>query len=160
MKKLFISQPMRGLTDEQILKTKEEIMDFITAEQFLEQSEKVQKVFLDWWKPTKGDLFYTLDRKYDFKINRIEAIFDNSTLVDVQENKGYYKPLFTETQLRHFIEEKTHAVIQVDYCPIGGYTIYLSNKNEMEIWKCFNNLGDDLLQAYWQVTCKIAEDIS
>ena len=27
MKKLFISQPMRGLTDEEILKTREEIKD-------------------------------------------------------------------------------------------------------------------------------------
>lgn len=32
-------------------------MEFITVDQFEEQSKEVQKVFLDWWKPSVGDIF-------------------------------------------------------------------------------------------------------
>ena len=32
-------------------------MEFISSEDFLKQDEKVQVVFLNWWKPSSGDLF-------------------------------------------------------------------------------------------------------
>ena len=36
-------------------------MEFISAEEFLKQDEEVQKVFLDWWEPSEGDIYSYID---------------------------------------------------------------------------------------------------
>jgi hypothetical protein len=132
-------------------------MEYISAEEFLKQDKEVQKVFLDWWKPSIGDLFYSLDRRYDFKIERIEAIFDDSTLFDTQENKGYYKPLFTEGQLRKFIEDHGFRILEVSR---GSYTdnwyIKISNNNEFDIRNSKGN--ENLLLVYWEVALEIVKE--
>lgn len=35
-------------------------MEYISAEEFLKQPKEVQKVFIDWWKPSQGDLYSDL----------------------------------------------------------------------------------------------------
>lgn len=49
MKKLFISQPMRGLSDEEILKTREEIR--IKAERTIGEPVELIQSFLEDFKP-------------------------------------------------------------------------------------------------------------
>lgn len=49
MKKLFISQPMRGLSDEEILKTREEIKK--KAEAMLDEKVEVLSSFFEDFKP-------------------------------------------------------------------------------------------------------------
>lgn len=49
MKKLFISQPMRGLSDEEILKKREEIR--LDVEKLLGKPVEVVKSFFDDFKP-------------------------------------------------------------------------------------------------------------
>ena len=49
MKKLFISQPMRGKTDEEILKTREEIR--IKAEKIIGEPVEVIQSFFENFKP-------------------------------------------------------------------------------------------------------------
>lgn len=49
MKKLFISQPMRGLSDEEILKTREEIR--IKAEKMIGEPVEVVQSFFKDFKP-------------------------------------------------------------------------------------------------------------
>lgn len=101
-------------------------MEFITAEQFLKQDKKVQEVFIDWWKPSMGDLY-----AWCYSGDRI--------------------PLLTEGQLRKFIESKTGAkYIELEHYLKTGYDIYTENM-------LFEDLGNDLLQAYWKVAVQIAK---
>jgi hypothetical protein len=151
-------------------------MEYITAEQFLEQPKEVQKVFLEWWQPEKYDLVtdYTEGSKAilikPFMVRKLE-IEDNETFI-----YGFYSkytcyekdkiiPLLSEGQLRKFIENKTKLSLEVqnfgnkfnyDFGD-GGYCIHLSNCEWVE--KQYNNLGTDLLQAYWKVALKVAKEI-
>lgn len=49
MKKLFISQPMRGLTDEEILRAREEIK--VKAERIIGEEVEVLQSFFEDYKP-------------------------------------------------------------------------------------------------------------
>jgi len=137
--------------------------NFIIAEQFLKQNDKVQKTFLDWWKPRFGDIFTTkkindeIDIIVDttnFYIFSLNANFVNAGTTAV-ENKLEPFPLLQMHQLINFIEDKGYiwnkrgVYLDVDYILngkyIGGYSVKLDNHS--------------LLQALWQVACKIAEDI-
>ena len=127
-------------------------MEFITVEQFQEQPEEVQKVFLDWWKPKKLDVFVTLDR-YTYLADKYEDECIKPIYVsDMWYQKEYCIPLFTEGQLRAFIEDKKGEMVEINlYC--GGYYIVTAYR------KCeFDNLGKDLLQAYWKMACEIAKE--
>lgn len=123
-------------------------MEFISANEFLKQDEKVQKVFLDWWKPSIGDLYKWIS---------------NSTFEDVQVlNKSeidtfkYYEinfkkdciPLLAEGQLRKFIEDNTYCKLNIG--TIGN--IIKIYEKELDI-----PFQTDLLQAYWKVAIQIAE---
>lgn len=134
-------------------------MEFITAEQFLKQDKKVQEVFIDWWKPKFGDL-YSCDN------HRILKVIDEDIESELKEDKDFLKhtiycfnslkdkiiPLFTEGQLRQFIEDKTGAkYIGLEHYLKTGYDIYTENM-------LFEDLGNDLLQAYWKVAVKIAKE--
>lgn len=129
-------------------------MEFITVEQFQEQPLKVQKTFLDWWKCDYGDLYYYNEDPLEYK--DFEII--NSNLeCDLNGDFDYFKsigviPIFTEGQLRKFIEDKKGKIVEVNlYC--GGYSIVTAYR------KCeIDNLGKDLLQAYWKVACMIAKE--
>lgn len=131
-------------------------MNYINAEQFQEQPKEVQEVLLDWWKPSTGDLVL---------ITEFPIIEQEPLIYALKDDEDYIKtetPLFTEGQLREFIEEKTEGKVIFDYIEtIGGYSIGTVNKKSPTYesnW--YENLGDNLLQAYWKVACQIAEEVA
>ena len=140
-------------------------MEFITVEQFQEQPEEVQKVFLDWWKPKKLDVFVTLDR-YTYLADKYEDECIKPIYVsDMWYQKEYCIPLFTEGQLRKFIEDKTDGIVKLVQWHIHdsqvskrGYAIDILRKNEYHVTYHYKDLGEDLLQAYWKVACEIAKE--
>lgn len=128
-------------------------MEFITVEQFQEQPEEVQKVFLDWWQPEIGDIFQFATVDFDNDDSTIGVISGKKQIKIAEWGKGEYRiPLFTEGQLRKFIENMRGKIVEINlFC--GGYSIVTAYR------KCeFGNLGKDLLQAYWKVACKIANE--
>ena len=130
-------------------------MEFITTEQFLKEDKEVQKVFIDWWKPSIGDLF-----KYNYGYSSIEIINLKSIKEDTEKSKysAHIIPLLTEGQIRKFIEDKTNSILDFDYI-VDHYEFFLLSKNEcIEKDELFDNLGNDLLQAYWEVAVQIARE--
>lgn len=128
-------------------------MNFIEAEEFLKQDKRVQKVFLDWWKPNIGDLIVY---KYLFKcVDEVQGTTIRALSDTYHIFKNECVPLFAEGQLRQFIEDKT------------GYkaTLVQSNSLPVEIWlsvgkniKRISSIDKfDVLQAYWKVACEIAK---
>lgn len=122
-------------------------MNYISAEEFLRQPEKVQKAFRKWFKDNikPYDLYMTVDKWSEViclsnKQDCIQAVKDciNTTI-----------PLFTEGQLRRFIEDKTKFLIKIDTMPCNYY-VTANCKH--------SNGGHDLLHEYWQVACQIAEE--
>ena len=66
-------------------------------------------------------------------------------------------PLFTEGQLRRFIEESTYTKIIVNKSDDKQYIIALILDND-EVYNMVDTETDDLLQAYWKVACMIAKE--
>ena len=128
-------------------------MEFISAEDFLKQDEKVQVVFLNWWKPSSGDLF-----QYRKLFNVVDYC-SGTTIQPFYNSYAVFKkdciPLFTEGQLRKFIEDKTAmGTVNVDY--FEGYRIKINSSINQS--KYYEDLGNDLLQAYWNVAVEIAKE--
>lgn len=123
-------------------------MEFITVEQFQEQLEEVQKVFLDWWKCDFGDLYY---------FNKNVGLINGELECSLNGDFDYFIsigaiPLLTEGQLRKFIEDKKGKIVEINlFC--GGYSVVTAYR-KCEIY----DLGKDLLQAYWKVACQIARE--
>lgn len=123
-------------------------MDFITVEQFKEQPQEVQKVFLDWWKCDFGDLYY---------FNKNVGLINGELECSLNGDFDYFIsigaiPLLTEGQLRKFIEDKKGKIVEINlFC--GGYSVVTAYR-KCEIY----DLGKDLLQAYWKVACEIAKE--
>ncbi len=136
-------------------------MEFITAEEFIGQPAEVQKVFLDWWDCCYGDLYY-----YNAKQNENDDIdlINNDLECNFNGDFEYFKsigaiPLFTEGQLRKFIEDKTEFPIEKIELINGQYDIYTRYKaidNYSDI-RLFSKLGRSILRAYWKVACMIAK---
>ncbi|BBK77706.1 hypothetical protein [Clostridium butyricum] len=148
-------------------------MEFISVEEFLEQDEKVQKAFLDWWRPSKGDLVSHIDNANDNNLN-ITIIVDyfsygenwkkypikgynieTNVTMDISKN---FIPLLTEGQLRRYIEDKTNCHIEI-IVGISGYVFVLRSKETLKEEKRISVLKRDLLQAYWKVAIQIAEQL-
>ncbi|MDB2125916.1 hypothetical protein [Clostridium paraputrificum] len=134
-------------------------MEFITVEQFKEQPLKVQKTFLDWWKCDYGDLYYYNEDPLEYK--DFEII--NSNLeCDLNGDFDYFKsvgviPIFTEGQLRKFIEDKLEMKIQCEIHPLTlDYIILVKNNSGNKVW--MHTGKEDLLQAYWKVACMIVKE--
>lgn len=137
-------------------------MKYIDENLFLKESKKVQSMLKEWWKPSDGDLY--LD-KYE-NHNTLSVCFNNSffnnedvkNLVDM----GYAIPLFTESNLRQFIGDKTGSRVVCSFNCGYGYNIELIN-DSLEGYSysscVFESLGDDLLLAYWKVVCNIASNL-
>ena len=128
-------------------------MEFISAEDFLKQDEKVQVMFLNWWKPSSGDLF-----QYRKLFNVVDYC-SGTTIQPFYNSYAVFKkdciPLFTEGQLRKFIEDKTAmGTVNVDY--FEGYRIKINISINQS--KYYKDLGNDLLQAYWNVAVEIAKE--
>lgn len=129
-------------------------MEFISVEQFKEQPKEVQEVFLDWWKPQSADLF-----KYKLLFNVVDCLCGEA-ISPFNENYVVFKkdciPLFTEGQLRKFIEDNTRYKIE-SILYRNGYDIYLCEDDGCYI-KEYESVDKDLLQAYWKVACMIAKE--
>jgi hypothetical protein len=137
-------------------------MEFITVEQFKEQSIEVQKVFLDWWNPSIGDIFSS------------DILIGIGVITSDKFNKEGYISLLTEGQLRKFIEDKLEQIhyendgrkIELDITHNNGFTcieegVYGSAKGVKRVeWIIENELGKkyNLLQAYWKVACIVAKE--
>lgn len=138
-------------------------MEFITVEQFKEQPKEVQKVFLDWWKPSVGDIFIFNTDEYDNSDSNIGVLGSIKQINITRRSKGKYRiPLFTEGQLRKFIEDKTECRINITFYPHDGYDIEITKPHYTDGYclteKTFENLSEDLLQAYWKVACDVAKE--
>ncbi|NEZ47795.1 hypothetical protein FDF74_11445 [Clostridium niameyense] len=147
-------------------------MKYISAEEFLSQPKSIQKVFLNWWQPEFGDLFLDDYSDCDSMINIVGCVPINKKHFEDHSGDIHYKteltiPLFSEGQLRQFIEDKTSCILETNYegreykkIKEPGYCVYLRKGTDEDYiypFENFEELGDDLLQAYWQVACKIAE---
>ena len=116
-------------------------MKFISAEEFLNQPEEVQKVFLEYFKGKEGIYFNGIGT-----IKGYGKLFTNLGII----------PALTEGQLREFIEDKTGGIETIEHFKeydirtlplVGG--IYGND--------IYEDLGNDLLQAYWKVAIEIAK---
>lgn len=133
-------------------------MEFISAKEFSNQPKEVQEVFMEWWKPQQFDLYL-----FDNKTLEITLRSDDDLILPIRSNsvwdeKARCIPLFTEGQLRRFIEDKTRKILFIDFEKIDGklnYSIYLFQDNDR--YENYDNLGDDLLQAYWKVALEVAK---
>src|SRR5471030_1410200 len=134
-------------------------MEFIKAEEFSGQPVEVQKVFLDWWKCDNGDLYvdkreYKLDKNY-CDINCVNINLEGDIEGDWEYFKTISTPIFSEGQLRQFIEDKTGCKLSICLDKLKEYFFKLLNyftfdgellnSNEKE----YKHLGTNLLQAYW-----------
>lgn len=140
-------------------------MEFITVEQFKEQSKEVQKVFLDWWKSNISEVDLI---GYIGKSKAYEECFPSlvrNINIKCFEIGIEIAPLFTEGQLRKFIEDKSNGIVKLIQWHIEdsqiskrGYAIDILRKNEYHVTYHYKDLGEDLLQAYWKVACMIAKE--
>jgi hypothetical protein len=127
-------------------------MEFINAEEFLKQDEQVQKVFLDWWNPSKGDLYCNL---YNNQQDNILVINDCQleifkTFKD--DIKQYGFPLLTEGQLRKFIEDKSNCKnveILSDISTGQYYADFYENTYSGIEEDTIEYLGTNKFKAYW-----------
>lgn len=109
---------------------------------------------MEWWSPSIGDLY--CDNSVELK-----CILGSNMAEWLNTDKVYkkYFPLLTEGQLRKFIEDKTGKILFIDFKRIDGklnYSIYLFQDNDR--YKNYDNLGDNLLQAYWKIALKVAKE--
>lgn len=139
-------------------------MEFISAEEFLKQPKEVQKVFINWWQPKLFDLIH-IDY---YSVNSIDTVISEKDIkkygIEFFPNgiDGDVIPLFTEGQLRKFIEDKTGCKIDTIYdFEEEGYEIrFYETEFYREITGIYdeNTKEDNLLQAYWKVVCDIAKE--
>lgn len=123
-------------------------MEFITVEQFKEQPEEVQKAFLDWWNNIISEYDLVQDE------NRV-MLYKDYLERGCIENDSY--PLFTEGQLRKFIEDKTGCGIEIGIGIRGYYFVFRLKDSRWEKDR-LSIVTDDLLQAYWKVACMVAKE--
>lgn len=133
-------------------------MEFITAEQFLEQSKEVQKVFWEQWKPSIGDLVSIKDM---FGIPHISCILseDEETLVRNSYKEQRCIPLLTAGPLIQFIEDKTGLKINISPSLEGKYYIgYDKYANNEDGDLCRLVYVDKILDGLWLVALKVAKE--
>lgn len=133
-------------------------MEFIRVEQFQEQPLEIQYEFLKWWS---WDSRYICD--YDLvQINNQVMLYKDYLKEGCSKDDVFY-PLFTEGQLRKFIEDKTGGIVASSCNVIGNRLINVVKKDEMlngfkTIRRISFKEGIDLLEAYWKVACMIAKE--
>lgn len=134
-------------------------MEFITVEQFKEQTKEVQEVFLDWWKPSIGDIYcneYLVSFDGD-KVQRLEVITNMTDTRNVKDESEFLCVLLTEGQLRKFIEDKISG--KVESCYVWDYYTIAIRNTECGGDDSQHDTGEtNLLKAYWKVACIIANE--
>jgi hypothetical protein len=147
-------------------------MEFISAEEFLKQPKEIQKVFIEWWKPSIGDLY--IDKGYNEEFDDTEGILvfeefeDDDTKYELcAYGRGTFSfkhqcvPLLAEGQLRKFIEDKSkckNIEISGDI-ETGQYyaDFYEEIYSGIEI-DTIENLGTDKFKAYWTLALIFAKE--
>ena len=137
-------------------------MEFISEEQFLKQDKEVQEVFIDWWKPSMGDLYaWNYSDESENDLHKLQACTSELVIELTNDNKGINEgnriPILTEGQLREFIEDITGCRMLSDYNDHEGYSVWLYCK-EGKLKNKYRRLGKDLLQAYWEVATKVVKE--
>ncbi|WP_202630043.1 hypothetical protein [Clostridium botulinum] len=145
-------------------------MNYINAEEFLKQSKKVQKVFIDWWKPEFGDLFLEDYWNVDSIINVVGCVPINKKHFEDYSGNIHYKtdlviPLLTEGQLRKFIEDKTAYTRTPEFeeydSPFVNDTYYIhlfDSKRIHKVIRTYEIETSNLLKALWKAACQIAQE--
>lgn len=131
-------------------------MEFITVEQFKEQPAEVQKVFLDWWETnlSEVDLIGYIGKSEAYK-ECFPSLVRN-VAVKCFEMGIEIIPLFTEGQLRKFIEDKLNIKVQSMFDLFSSeYALLINAKGNMLV----RTGTDDLLQAYWKVACMVTKEV-
>lgn len=138
-------------------------MEFIEPEEFLKEDKEVQEVINNSIKLNIGDrIYHKLSKKYYIYLGEYNEAFWNVFDLEYKCTRVVCKDCFCrclhEGQLRKFIEDKTNSILDFDYI-VDHYEIFLLSKNEcIEKDELFDNLGNDLLQAYWEVAVQIARE--
>lgn len=131
-------------------------MEFITVEQFKEQSKEIQKIFLDWWETnlSEVDLIGYIGKSEAYK-ECFPSLVRN-VAVKCFEMGIEIIPLFTEGQLRKFIEDKLNIKVQSMFDLFSSeYALLINAKGNMLV----RTGTDDLLQAYWKVACMVTKEV-
>ncbi len=132
-------------------------MEFISVREFSNQPKEVQEVFMKWWQPQPFDLYLFDKRSLEIVNKSDELMILPYKSNNVWDEKARCIPLFTEGQLRKFIEDKMCGRIEtIDYLSEGYDFYYYDEYNNQ--YCIGEELGDDLLQAYWKVSCEIAKE--
>ena len=137
-------------------------MKYISAEEFLKQPKKVQEVFIDWWQPSIGDL-YCIKQRINLFDDTTQQILQTVSFNYDEASKNlmlvfnFIAPLFTEGQLRKFIEDKTNRIVELYLNVYKQYNFMLVSRNSEE-FILYESRKEDLLQAYWKVACEIAKE--
>lgn len=127
-------------------------MEFISSEEFLKQPKEVQEVFFKWANDNGQD--------YDLVQDNGEVMLYKDFIERARIEFDSY-PLFTEGQLRKFIEDKTGFHLEMSSDLETGIYIadfYKNNKTNRFGRKMIKTQETDLLQAYWKVACEIAKE--
>lgn len=132
-------------------------MEFISADELLKQPKEVQEMFVDWWKPSVGDLYCNL---YNGQQNNILVV--NNVQLELfktfsDDIKKYGVVLLTESHLRRFIEDKTNGKIE-SYYAWDYYTIAIRNTSCGGDDPQYDTEETDILQAYWKVALEVAKE--
>lgn len=143
-------------------------MEFIKLEQFKSLDENIQKVFLNWWKPKRYDLY--IDSADLSQVECLDYIKEDEEGIlynSMRDNMSFLEdmiPLFSEGMLRRFIEEKAKGVIDLE----SYYNSKGLNKYEIRIFK-FDGIttykkvtikNTDLLQGYWELALEIIKEVN
>lgn len=133
-------------------------MEFIKAEEFLKQDKEVQEVLIEWWKNNINQC----DLIYNIKFKKIRTLIDADMFnSDFKRNlilESSNIPLWTEGQLRMFIQDKTKDKYDILYS--FGLKKYISfyKYTENENKATYEVENHDLLKAYWEVAVKVASE--
>jgi hypothetical protein len=140
-----------------------ERMEFISADKILKQPKEVQEVFMEWWKPSVGDLIFKRATGFMTFVrdSNENVVLLNGYSYRIKGFKDTYIPLFTEGQLRKFIEDKTDNTMDLKL-NVWKY----ENKNVTRIDIQYNHFNKNFgfkiygntLQAYWKAACEIAKE--
>ena len=137
-------------------------MKIILEEEFLKQPKEVQNVINNSIKLNIGDrIYHKLSKKYYIYLGEYNEAFWN--VFDLEDKctsvicKDYFCRCLCEGQLRKFIEDKTGCRMLFDYNDEEGYSVWLYCE-EGELKNKYRKLGEDLLQAYWQVVVQIVKE--
>ncbi len=124
-------------------------MDFITKKEFINQPKENQEILFDYWKSNLsiGDLLLNTN-------DELVVITNEEDIKLIKEEKWaheYITPLFTENQLRKFIEEQAEGYVEIRTFE-EGRVLYIVSELMGECEKQFENL----LEAYWQLAITTA----